>query len=690
MKNSADYPIRVIRQLAIPMPDGVKLGASLYMPDAPNDGPFPAIVEAHPYRKDDNKIARDWRTHSYLARKGYVGVRLDTRGSGASEGVAENEYTRQEQLDCLQVLAWLADQPWCSGQLGMYGSSYGGISAIQTAMHAPPQLKAIVAMHALVDRYGQDVHYHGGCLPVSESVAWAGRMVALNALPPLPEIVGEEWQARWQERLEHTPQWPFEWLHHQTRDAYWQNGSLCDDWDAIQCPVFAIGGWADSYQDFVLQLLQHLRVPCKGLIGPWLHDMPHVARPGPQIDHLREMLRWWDYWLKGIQNGVMDEPQLTVWVQGSRSPDPYRDTTPGHWRSETEWPVARTDYQTWYVGPAGTFAPEPPSDTPPDQKMSLMTDPHVERDQRHLSWQGPPNPGLAAPFWCTGLRPSGLPRDQRGDDACSLTFTTPPLSEPLEILGFPRLELHVAASEPIAQLAVKLCDVGPDGSSLLVTRGVLNLTHRDSHAQPTPLVPGRIYPVRLELSSICHVFAPGRRLRLSIAGADWPLVWPPPRPASLTLYHAAAHPSQLVLPVIPAQSPALPAPVFAPLEVPVAPARSEDGERSYTVRHDMVDGTTTLSTRVGGTSFLTEQRLRMTETNAKDLSIRDGDPLSCTAQMRRHLEWERTAWRIVIDSTIELSCTAETFIVMIELQAEYNDTLVFSRRWREEFPRVLG
>ena len=419
-------------------------------------------------------------------------------------------------------------------------------------------------------------------------------------------------------------------------------------------------------------MLQHLRAPCKGLIGPWLHDMPHVARPGPQIDHLREMRRWWDYWLKGIQNGVMDEPKLTAWVQGSRSPDPYRDITPGHWRSETEWPVARTDYQTWYLGPAGTFGLQPPPDTPP------------------ISWQGPPSPGLAAPFWCTGPRPGGLPRDQRRDDACSLTFTTPPLSEPLEILGFPRLELYLAASEPVAQLAVKLCDVGPDGSSLLVTRGVLNLTHRDSHAQPTPLVPGRVYPVRLELSSICHVFAPGRRLRLSLAGADWPLVWPPPRPTSLSLYYGATHPSRLVLPVIPARSPALPAPVFALPEVPAAPVRSEDTERAYTVRHDMVDGTSTLSSRVGGTSFLTEQGLRMTETNAKDLSLRDGDPLSCTAQMRRHLEWERTAWKIVIDSTITLSCTAQTFLAVIELQATYNDTLIFSRRWREEFPRVLG
>jgi predicted acyl esterase len=124
--NRADYPVQVIQNVEIPMSDGVRLGATLYVPHAPNDGPFPAIVESLPYRKDDNKIPRDWRTQSYLARKGYVGVRLDVRGTGASEGIAWNEYTTQEQQDCLQVLAWVAAQPWCTGNLGMWGSSYGG------------------------------------------------------------------------------------------------------------------------------------------------------------------------------------------------------------------------------------------------------------------------------------------------------------------------------------------------------------------------------------------------------------------------------------------------------------------------------------------------------------------------------------------------------------------------------------
>jgi putative CocE/NonD family hydrolase len=214
-----------------------------------------------------------------LARNGYVGVRLDIRGTGASEGIAQNEYTLHEQQDCLQVLAWVAAQPWCTGNLGMWGSSYGGITALQTAMHAPPQLKAIIAMHALVDRYADDVHYHGGCLPVNESVAWAGRMVALNALPPLPEVVGDCWYTLWLERLERTPQWPLDWLRHQTRDDYWRQGSLSEHWEAIRCPVFAIGGWADSYHNFVLHVLQHF--VCRGKVDRSLvADMPHVPTLG--------------------------------------------------------------------------------------------------------------------------------------------------------------------------------------------------------------------------------------------------------------------------------------------------------------------------------------------------------------------------------------------------------------------------
>jgi hypothetical protein len=264
------------------------------------------------------------------------------------------------------------------------------------------------------------------------------------------------------------------------------------------------------------------------------------------------------------------------------------------------------------------------------------------------------------------------------------------LPESLEILGFLKVALHLAASEPVAQLSVKLCDVAPDGTSLLVTRGVLNLTHRDRHEHPAALIPGEIYPITLELSSISHIFAVGHRVRLSIAGADWPLAWPPPRRTVLTLYHDATHPSHLLLPVTPPRQPELPAPVFGQPDVPVAPARSEDGPKEYTVHHNMVDGTATLAVRATSRTHLTERELTMSETNEKELSIREDDPLSCTAEMRRHLEWERTDWHIAVDSRLRLSCTADTFVVEIDLWAQHNNALVFEQRWREEVPRVLG
>ena len=669
---ATDYTVRVIQNMFIPMADGVRLGATLYMPDSSEDGPFPAVVEYDPYRKDDNKVARNWQTHSYLARKGYVGVRLDVRGTGASSGIATDEYTQQEQDDSLQALAWLADQDWCTGNIGMWGSSYGGINAIQTAMHAPPQLKAILPMHALADRYNQDVHYHGGCLPVHESVAWAGRMVALNALPPLPEIVGDEWKALCLERLENTPQWPVDWLQHQTRDAFWQNGSLCDNWDSIVCPVFAIGGWADSYHDFVLQILENLKVPRKGLIGPWLHDRPHTAKPGPQLDFLHEMVRWWDQWLKGIETGIMDEPILTVWVQESRPPDPYLATVPGYWRYETEWPVARTQQQKWSLGDLRTLQVEEPVESQSDE------------------WNGPQTVGIAAPFWCTGFRPSGMPRDQRLDDACALAFTGAPLEAPIEILGFPQVSLYLAVSEPIAHVAVKLCDVAADGTSLLVSRGVLNLTHRMGHDNPTPLTPSTIYPVTVKLGSISHVFAAGHAMRLSIAGADWPLVWPAPKPYVLTLHHGVDHPTQLTLPVIPPQSPALPTPVFRPPEVPAVPARSEGEAGPFTITQDMEPGTTTLETSSRFQTDLPERDLILSEMNRKIMSLQEGDPLSCRATMARQYGLEREGWKVNVDSRLDFSCTEKMFIVEIDLSAQHNGEVVFKQSWKEEVPRQLG
>ena len=193
MPEADRYPVRIDRRVFVPMTDGVRIGVTLYLPDSPRDGPFPAVVESVPYRKDEDFFANDWRTYAYMAGKGFAGVRVDVRGTGASEGIATDEYTAREMADTLEILTWAAGQDWCNGSVGMWGISWGGFSALQAAMARPPELKAIVAAHATHDRFASDVHYVGGSLHAAEQADWPGLMVAYNGLPPDPDIVGDRW-----------------------------------------------------------------------------------------------------------------------------------------------------------------------------------------------------------------------------------------------------------------------------------------------------------------------------------------------------------------------------------------------------------------------------------------------------------------------------------------------------------------
>ncbi|MGH7335152.1 MAG: CocE/NonD family hydrolase, partial [Candidatus Rokuibacteriota bacterium] len=235
--------MRIIQNARIRMRDGVRLAADLFMPDGA--GPFPVILEYLPYRKDDNTVPR-LEIHHYFAEHGFVGARVDIRGTGNSEGVATDEYPLEEQLDALVVIEWLASQPWSNGAVGMFGSSWGGFNALQVAMHAPPQLKAIVAMYATDDRYNDDIHYLRGCVHAEDQAHYGFSMVSMNALPPYPEI-GDDWAEIWRERLERGESWLIKWLEEQVDGPYWQHGSLKADYGAIKCPTYLIGGWNDGY-----------------------------------------------------------------------------------------------------------------------------------------------------------------------------------------------------------------------------------------------------------------------------------------------------------------------------------------------------------------------------------------------------------------------------------------------------------
>jgi uncharacterized protein len=510
-------PVRVIEHTLIPLQDGTMLAARIWLPEDAEQNPVPAILEYLPYRRRDGTYDRDSLTHPYLAGHGYAGVRVDIRGSGESEGLLFDEYAQQEQDDGLEVIAWLAAQRWCSGVVGMMGISWGGFNALQIAARHPAALKAIVTICSTDDRYADDAHYMGGTL-LTAGLGWGAFFFALMCLPPDPMLVGYRWRAMWLERLENIPLFFETWLRHQRRDAYWKHGSVCEDYASIECPVYAVGGWTDGYTNAIPRLLERLKVPRKGLIGPWAHAYPHFARPGPQIGFLQEMLRWWDYWLKGIDTGVMDEPMLRAWMTESVKPASRHETLPGRWVAEASWP--------W------------PGITP---RRLFLTDAGLRNEAAALTARAmcsPQTVGSCAGEWVPFGRGHDQAGDQREDDARSLVFDTAPLETPTEMLGAVIVVLDLVSDRPMANLAVHLCDVHPGGESLRVSYGVLNLAHRDGHENPALLAVGQRYRVRIQLNDAGAVFPAGHRIRLALSTAYWPIIWPSPEKATLTIWPA--------------------------------------------------------------------------------------------------------------------------------------------------------
>lgn len=658
--------IREIENLWIPMPDGVRLAARVWLPvDAAQD-PVPAVLEFLPYRKRDGTVWRDDVLHAYVARHGYALVRLDMRGTGDSEGLIFDEYTAQELDDGVAALAWLAAQPWCNGSTGMIGISWGGFNGLQIAARRPPSLKAIVTLCSTDDRYADDVHYLGGGIN-GENAAWAAAMNAFTSLPPDPVLVGDRWRRMWLERLERMPNWLEPWLAHQRRDAYWRHGSVCESFGDIACAVYAIGGWADGYSNAVPRLLAGLDCPRKGLIGPWSHAWPHAARPGPQIGFAQETIRWWDHWLKGNDTGLMAEPMYRVWMQEFAPPAAYHADRPGRWVAEASWPSPRIEERIFHLGDGD------------------LTDRATGGAPRSI--RSPQTSGSCGGAWCGHASGTDSDTDQRPDDGDSLVFDTAPLLAPLEILGAVEVEFELAADRPQAQVIARLCEVAPDGRSLRVTYGTLNLSHRDGHSDPVPMVPGQLYAIRLRMNDAAHRFAAGSRIRLAIATAYWPILWPAPEAASLTI---APDNSRLVLPLRPPVATDTGLREFAPPEgatpgpvrqiSPSAHTRemiddAASGERTLRVAND--DGEVVFE-RIG---------LAVGAWNRERYRIAPDDPLSAAAEFDWTQTLRRGNWSIRTEIRASFSADAEAFHHRLRLDAFEGDTRLFSRDWALNIPR---
>jgi uncharacterized protein len=660
-----------IENVWITMSDGCRIAARIWLPAGAELEPVPAILEYIPYRKRDFMRARDEPIHRYFAQAGYAAVRVDLRGSGDSEGVLFDEYTQQELDDALEIIAWIAAQHWCSGAVGMMGISWGGFNALQVAALDPPALNAIITLCSTDDRYADDAHYMGGCL-LNENLQWGATLLTFCAYPPDPEIVGERWRAMWRERIDHLTPFPALWLQHQWRDDFWQHGSVCEDYGAIKCAVYAIGGWADGYSNAVPRLMRGLSCPRKGLIGPWAHRFPHNGVPGPAIGFLQEAVRWWDHWLKGVETGIMDEPLLRVWMQESVDPQPYHEERPGRWVAERSWPPARVEKRRYYLNPG-------------------RLEPTAGR-RVLLAFSSPQTTGLRAGEWCAFGAEGEMPLDQRSDDGRSLTFDTEPLPARTEILGAPVVELDLAVDEPSALLAVRLNDVQPDGTSTLVTYGLLNLTHRESHEQPEALEPGTFQRVRLALNDIAHAFPAGHRIRVALSTSYWPIAWPSPAAVIMTV---RAGNSALYLPVRP------PAPDderLRPFEPPVAAA----GMRRRTLRElplkrtieiDLATNETVYTFQSGefGAALARIEAIGMDlgSTFLKRHRISEYDPLSALTEVVHKTIMRRKNWSVRIESRVRLGATRDAFQFSAELETFEDEEPFGQRSWQLTIPRQL-
>jgi putative CocE/NonD family hydrolase len=664
--------VREVEHCWIPLADGCRLAARLWLPAGAEARPVPAILEYLPYGKREGTRERDEPMHRYFAGHGYAAVRVDLRGTGDSEGLLLDEYLERELLDGCEVIAWIASQPWCDGTVGMIGKSWGGFNALQIAALRPPALRGVISACASDDRYADDAHYRGGCL-LAENFRWGAALFALAAHPPDPLIAGEGWRERWLERLEHAVPFAARWLRHPLRDAYWRHGSVCEDPERIACPVLAVGGWADGYSNAVSRLVAALPGRCRGLIGPWGHLYPHEGRPGPAIGFLAEAIRFFERSLRGAGQGEPADPPLRAFLQERVAPGDAHWERPGRWVAEAQWPSPRI--RAWRLALAAEGLREAPG-----RAAALRIEPDATL-------------GRAVGPWCSFGDARALTREQREEDARSLCFDSEPLPARVEILGAPLLRVELAADRPLAQLAVRLCDVDPGGSSLLVCGGVLNLAHDPDHARLAPLGPGERRVASLCLDDVAHAFAAGHRVRVALHSSQWPMLWPAPDPAVLTVFAGAGW---LELPVRPPSAADaglrdLGSPEAAPGP---AVARVREGGFRRDVEADPDTGVIATTTRLDlddagrpGTWRFDAIDLELGRGYLERTRIRSDEPLSAELEIATASSLARGSWRVEIDTSTRVTASRESFRVEAELRAREGGREVFARRWDERVPR---
>jgi uncharacterized protein len=563
--------IRTRLGVAVPMSDGVRLSTDLYLPDAP--GPFPVILIRTPY---NNNVESQVQDAVFFAQRGYAVAIQDVRGRNDSEG--EWSPFVNEARDGYDTQEWCGTQPWSTGKVGTSGGSY---VALTQWLPAPLRNRHLAAMAPRVG-FSNLFHnwvYTGGAFQLAFNLRWAavqmnGRVNQVQYLwmPPEQHYTTLFWHlplATGDERAGRVCEFYREWIRHPANDGYWEKlGNLESAYDQIDVPTYGFGGWYDVFLQGTLN--NFVGVSTRGfsergrrsqrvLIGPWIHDLGDRGTclrtgdvdfgPAALVDLRAEELRWFDYWLKGIDDGILREPPVRVFVMGAN-----------RWRTAETWPIPGTRFVEHYFHSAGRA-----SSLFGDGRLDTRR-PETEPPDRYVYDPRDPVPTLGGSTCCgEDITPVPMgPRDQRSAEwrPDVLCYTTPPLATPVEVTGPIKVVLWAASTAPDTDFTAKLVDVAPSGFAMNVAQGIIRARFRESFEHPTLLEPGRVYRYEIDCWSSSNRFEPGHRIRVEIASANFPQFDRNPNTghpfgvdaelttASQTVYHDAAHPSHIVLPVV--------------------------------------------------------------------------------------------------------------------------------------------
>lgn len=655
-----------LQEAWIPMPDGTRLAADLYLPKTEGNEKFPVLLEYLPYRKDEHRKLR-YPVFSYFVQRGYVVARVDIRGTGRSEGtLIDYEYTDQEQADGEAVIDWLSKQSFSTGAVGMFGISWGGFNAIQIAMRQPPALKAILAMMATDDLYEDDVHFIDGMMHIDAYEI--GRDIE-NVIPRAPDypIDGDYFEEKFD-----TEPWLLIYKRQQRDGPFWDRASLNSNYDALRIPIFMISGWYDGYRDSTPRILQNVKAPKKAIVGPWNHTFPNMAEPPPSIEWRAEAVRWFDHWLRGIDNGIMDEPELAAFIREGHGPDMPEDTIQGQWVWVDSWPPKELRYQDFFLDQGHRLDTVAPA-TPNIQPLTYKASSGIEASGS-VMWWGDWSP------------------DQQKTDAHSLVFETEPLSEPVTIFGFPQVQVHAAVDTDQAYFLARLSEVAPDSTVTLITGAGFNGAHRHSSSDPEPMEPGKVYPLDIEMHFTSWTFQKGHRIRLSLSNGQWPMIWPNPVGLTMSLQLGGPNASSLRLPVY-SIPPNRPAPRFEqPAADPLLPGYqtiqsgtvSGFAEISET-QYDPETGVTRVIASNAGETVYPWAKWITTEKIVHQ--VNDRQPADASVNSEYTILVETPARQLQWIGLLEFSSDAKNFYYDYTRRLLEGDSLLREKHWREVIPR---